>query len=90
MKQRMARPVGDGPSGVSVRYSDGVVYDDIPTIYLERDEEGIDIYQVLLPRDPQEEKPVSLGVRLWPGLTALAFPFEGRPNLKNLRIDPIN
>lgn len=77
-RELMKRPVGEGPTGVSVVYGDGTRYDQLPTIYVERGRDAVDVYEVLLPRDPEVEKPVALQVAMWPGLTSLIFAMAGK------------
>ena len=78
IRELMQRPVGEGPLGVSVTYADGAHYNELPTIYVERDAQATDVYEVLMPRDPEVERPVALQVAFWPGLTSLIFALDGR------------
>ena len=64
----MKRP----PEGVSLEYADGTVYEELPLEDLGPDENGIQTWRVMLPRD--DEAPVSAFVRYWPAKTALVLP----------------
>lgn len=60
-----------GPTGVWLKYADGEIVKDVPTIYVGTDADGIAHFELLLPRD---ESPVSAGAAVWPGMTSLALP----------------
>ena len=70
----MERPVGEGPIDVWVEYPDGVRFDDIPVLYDGRDEDGYDLFDLLLPRDIEEDRPRRWGARLFPAYTAVNIP----------------
>lgn len=74
LAERMNRPVGEGPTGVWCQYSDGQRYEPLPTIYVGRSEDGIDQYEVLLPRSIDDDRPTAFGAERWPGLTGMSIP----------------
>jgi hypothetical protein len=81
-KARMERPVGEGPTGVWVEYPRSGRFDNLPVIYTGRNHEGIDLYEILLPIDVAEEKPVSMGMATFPGLTAVRLPMPPGERMK--------
>lgn len=70
----MERPVEEGPIGVWVEYPDGERFDDIPVIYDGRDEDGYDLFDLLLPRDIDEDQPRRWGAKRFPAKTAVNIP----------------
>lgn len=73
-RKHMNRPVGEGPSGVWVEYPHSGRFDDLPTIYIGREKDGMDVFEILLPVDIEEERPAAMGVALFPAFTTVQFP----------------
>jgi hypothetical protein len=63
--------VPSGPTGVWLEYEDGQRYEDLPTIYVGRDDNGCACFRVLTPRD---EPPVAAGMATLPGMTSIEIP----------------
>ena len=61
----------EGPTGVWVEYFDGARFNDLPTLYLGTDEDGLATFEVLAPRDERAKK---IGARTFPGRTSLIIP----------------
>jgi hypothetical protein len=73
-KAFMERPVGEGPTGVWVLYPRSGRFDNLPVIYVGRNDEGVDLFEILLPIDVEEEKPSGMGMRTFPGHTGVRLP----------------
>jgi len=69
-----------GPQGVWLRYSDGMVFTDVPSVYIGHDpDDGCANYELIPPRSPEDDLPVGMGMETLPSMTAVRFPFKGRP-----------
>lgn len=66
------------PQGVYFEYSDGKRYENLPTVFerwdTNEDGDPIAMFEVIPPRDPDEDRPISIGAAVWPGLTGLVLP----------------
>jgi hypothetical protein len=59
-----------GPRGVWVEYHDGARFDDLPVIPAGPDEAGVEVYDLLLPRD---EAIARMGLAVLPAQTSVRF-----------------
>ena len=67
------------PEGVYFEYSDGMRYENLPTVFQRWDTDDktgvpIAMFEVIPPRDPEEDRPIAIGAQTWPGLTGLVLP----------------
>lgn len=69
-----------GPQGVTITYADGTVYDDVASVYVGTDpDDHCAVYELMPPRDPEEDRPVNIAFDCLPAMTAIIFPFDGIP-----------
>lgn len=69
----------EGPRGVWALYADGARYEDLATLYVDRFQ-GIARFEILLPRDPNTERPVEIGADEMPAHTAIGFAYSHEPD----------
>jgi hypothetical protein len=67
------------PVGVYFEYADGQRYENLPTVFVRwdtDDKSGVPcaMFEVIPPRDPEEDRPIAIGAQTWPGRTGLILP----------------
>lgn len=69
-----------GPQGLTLTYSDGTVYENVPSVYVGHDpDDNCAVYEVMPPRAPDKDRPVVVDIDVIPPMTSITFPFKGRP-----------